>query len=112
MQQGRRRRLSDNDGVDDRAMSDRRADTRDIRGGWRGPCQHEQRADNRYSCCSSPSTHCCRGHDALQRKCYRWERLGDLLDEVERHFGDLTPAVVDRERVTAVGELPEVGDRG
>ena len=35
-----------------------------------------------------------------------------LLEPVEHLLGDIMPAVVDRERVTAVGELPEVGDRG
>src|SRR5262252_3409073 len=35
-----------------------------------------------------------------------------LLQPVEHFLGDLAPAVVDRERVAAVGELPEVGDRG
>src|SRR5262249_38787062 len=35
-----------------------------------------------------------------------------LLEPVEGLLGDLPPAVVDRERVTAVGELPEVSDRG
>ena len=34
------------------------------------------------------------------------------LEPVQRFLGDLVPAMVDREGVPPVGELPEVGDRG
>src|SRR5215469_10817775 len=41
-----------------------------------------------------------------------WTLGRALLQPVEHYLGDLVPAVVDRERVTAVGELPEVRDAG
>jgi hypothetical protein len=34
------------------------------------------------------------------------------LEPVQRFLGDLVPAMVDREGVPPVSELPEVGDRG
>src|SRR5262245_2131815 len=40
----------------------------------------------------------------------RTDRLGESLDEVECRLGDLLPAVVDGQRVAAVGHLLDLGD--
>src|SRR5512133_4080700 len=39
-------------------------------------------------------------------------RLGEPLDEVKRRLGDLAPAVVDRQRVSPVRDLHDLGDAG
>src|ERR1700733_8626326 len=45
------------------------------------------------------------------RRCLaRWRLLVALPEPVEGRLGDLTPAVINRERVGAVRELPQVRD--